>query len=411
MTGAMPRRVLISGASIAGPATAYWLNRYGFEVTVVERSAVVRHGGYQIDIRGTAIDVVKRMGIYPELSAARVKARTMTFVDKSGKKVASLNTDDYVSQVNPDDIEMARGDLTSVLYAHTKDDVEYVFNDSIESLDMRADGVEVTFTRGAPRTFDVVIGADGIHSNTRRLVFGPEEQFSLHLGYAVAIFELPSKPAYDLPPTVYNVPGRVAGFGTQVPGGPAQAFLAFAQQDHGSVREADFEGQCAMIARAYADDGWKIPEILKALPSTEDLYFDNVGQIRMDEWTRGRVALVGDSCFAPAFLSGQGTSMALIGSYVLATELANERDHKTAFAEYERQCRDFMVKSQNLALHSRSTILPRTKKALRKRNRTLRLLPILKRLGLGGILGRATREASNAFILPELRSEPRQKVG
>ncbi|WP_329391432.1 FAD-dependent monooxygenase [Streptomyces sp. NBC_01716] len=400
MNHAAPRTALISGASIAGPALAFWLHRYGFDVTVVERSAAVRGGGYNIDIRGAAVDVVKRMGIYDELKAVRTPPQTITFVDKDGREIASINTVDYVSQVNPEDLEIARGEVTTVLYAHTRDDVEYVFNDSIATLDTHDSGVDVTFTRGAPRTFDIVVGADGIHSNTRRLVFGEESRFSRYLGYTVAIFTVDGFRAEPQRSTMYNVPGLTAAFGRTTPGGPGQAFLAFRQDDPDALRETDFDGQCDLVARAYRNEGWRIPEIVTAMRSTDDLYFDSVGQIRMDEWSKDRVALVGDSCFAPAFLSGQGTSMALIGSYCLATALANNADHTAAFAEYDRACRAFMVKSQDLALSGSLTVLPATEEALLRRNEVLRGLSS-RRPG-GGDLGAATREASNAITLPEV---------
>lgn len=402
MNDATPRRVLISGASIAGPALAFWLRRYGFDVTIVERSAEVRGGGYNIDIRGAAVDVVKRMGLYDDLEARRTPAQDIAFVDKDGVEVASINTADYVSQVNPDDLEIARGEVTTVLFEHTKGDVEYVFGDSIESLDMHEGGVDVTFRHGSPRTFDIVVGADGIHSNTRRLVFGEESQFSRYLGYTVAIFTIDELPSGFQKSTMYNVPGLAAAFGQIIPGGPGQAFFAFKQDDPDALREADFEGQCDLLARAYKDQGWKIPEIVEAMRSTNDLYFDSVGQIRMDTWSKDRVVLVGDSCFAPAFLSGQGTSMALIGAYCLATALAKNPDYSVAFAEYDRQCRDYMVKSQDLALSSSLTVLPATEEALQQRNEVLRTLASRKEAGGGDELGAATREASNAITLPEV---------
>lgn len=403
MNQAAPRTILISGASIAGPALAFWLHRYGFDVTVVERAPAVRGGGYNIDIRGAAVDVIKRMGVYDELEAVRTPPQTITFVDSAGDEVASINTVDYVSQVNPDDLEIARGEVTKVLYAHTKDDVAYLFNDSIDTLDMHDGGVDVTFVSGKVGTFDIVVGADGIHSNTRRLVFGEESQFSRYLGYTVAIFTVDNGLSSGVQQsTMYNVPGLTAAFGQVAPDGPAQAFFAFKQDDPDALREADFEGQCDLVARAYRNEGWRIPEIVAVMRSTDDLYFDSVGQIRMEGWSKGRVVLVGDSCFAPAFLSGQGTSMALIGAYCLATALANNIDHSAAFAEYDRSCRDFMVKSQDLALSGSLTVLPATEEALLRRNEVLRTLASRKEAGGGGELGAATREASNAITLPEV---------
>ncbi|MGW6507695.1 hypothetical protein ACWGCP_09125, partial [Streptomyces niveus] len=228
-----------------------------------------------------------------------------------------INTVDYVSQVNPEDLEIARGEVTTVLYAHTRDDVEYVFNDSIATLDTHDGGVDVTFTRGAPRTFDIVVGADGIHSNTRRLVFGEESLFSRYLGYTVAIFTVDGFGSEPQRSTMYNVPGLTAAFGRTTPGGPGQAFLAFRQDDPDALRETDFDGQCDLVARAYRNEGWRIPEIVTAVKFS-DRYAGNVVRFL-------RTAVLGQQAVAQIPVSGSNPDRIV---RVLCCSTGSVRDHE-----------------------------------------------------------------------------------
>ncbi|WP_218040507.1 FAD-dependent monooxygenase [Actinomadura sp. WMMB 499] len=186
------RTALVSGAGIAGPALAYWLVRHGYAVTVVEKAAAPRAGGYPIDVRGTALEVVRKMGILPRLREAHIDVRRLTFLNGDGSEVTSLHPHRITGGVAGHDLEVPRGELTDALYSAVRDDVEFVFNDSIDTLDQSGHGVDVTFRGGGERTFDVVAGADGMHSRTRRLVFGPEERFHRYLGYCFAVFTMPN---------------------------------------------------------------------------------------------------------------------------------------------------------------------------------------------------------------------------
>ncbi|WP_244223901.1 FAD-dependent monooxygenase [Amycolatopsis circi] len=188
----MSRSVLISGASIAGPALAYWLNRYGFAVTVVEKASAVRGGGYPIDMRGPAVEVLRRMGLEETVRARHVATRRLTFLDGDGDVLNSVAPTVITGDEAGYDIELARGDLTSVLYDAVRDDVEFRFSESIAALEDRGDRVDVTFSSGRSQTFDLVIGADGLHSKTRSLALGPEEEFHRYLGYCFAGFTMPN---------------------------------------------------------------------------------------------------------------------------------------------------------------------------------------------------------------------------
>jgi 2-polyprenyl-6-methoxyphenol hydroxylase-like FAD-dependent oxidoreductase len=206
-----PRSVVISGASIAGPTLAYWLNRYGFNVTVAERAPAVRSGGYPIDIRGTAMGVIERMGLRSQVDAAHIASRALTFVDAEGKAVATLPIYDLTGNAANQDVELPRGELTTLLYGLTQDSrVRYRFEDSIESIEDKGAGVNVLFKGGERQRYDVVIGADGIHSNTRRLAFGPEAPFNHYLGSSFNLFSLPNDLGLSHGAVVYAEPGRTA---------------------------------------------------------------------------------------------------------------------------------------------------------------------------------------------------------
>jgi len=365
-------KILVSGASIAGPAVAYWLQRYGFTVTVVEHAQALRGGGYPIDVRGTALDVVERMGVYPRLRAAHVDTRRLTFLDVDGAPIVSLEPQAVVGGAEGRDIEVRRGDLAAALYDATRDDVTYRFGDSIEALDEDADGVEVTFRSGLRRRFDLVIGADGLHSRTRALAFGPEEQFHRYLGYCFAGFTMPNPLGLSHEGVMWNVPGRAAALYAVGDHPQVHGFLNFALPEPPFAAFRDPAAQRELVAAVFADDGWEVPDMVRAMRRADDLFFDVISQIRMPAWSRGRVALVGDAAYAPSFLTGQGSSLALVGAYMLAGALATARDHGTAFADYERGTRGFVEQNQALVAEGDALLFPTTVEALARRDALLR---------------------------------------
>lgn len=300
------RKVLISGASIAGPALAFWLNRYGFAVTVVEKAGALRGGGYPIDVRGTALEVVRRMGILPRLQDAHIDLRRLTFLHEDGSEVASVNPHTVTGGVAGRDLEVRRGDLTSALYTAVRDDVEFLFNDSIDTLDQSGHGVDVTFRGGSRRTFDMVFGADGLHSRTREFLFGPEEQFHRYLGYCFAGFTMRNTFGLSHEAVLWNTPGRAAVLYAVGDTDEVHAFLNFAHPEPPYDAFRNPEAQRDLVAAVFADAGWEVPGMLAAMRDADDLFFDGVSQIRMPRWSSGRVALVGDAAYAPSLLTGQG---------------------------------------------------------------------------------------------------------
>jgi 2-polyprenyl-6-methoxyphenol hydroxylase-like FAD-dependent oxidoreductase len=346
------RTVLVSGASVAGPALAHWLVRRGLRPTVVERAPAPRPGGQAIDVRGAALDVVERMGILPRIRRARTRMRGMSIRDREGKELAYTTEMAFTSgQLDGEDVELLREDLTGLLHEVTRGEVEYVFGDSVTALDEDEHGVRVAFERGRPRTFDLVVGADGLHSNVRRLAFGPEERFLRHLGTYVAIFS--AENFLDLDDWQVWVRDGDPGYGVYPVRGNSEVRVTFgfASEPLGYDHH-DVEEQRTLVADRLRHVGWEASRWLEAMWEAPDFYLDAVAQTRMDRWTRGRVALVGDAGYCPTVLSGQGSSLALVGAYVLADELGRGGDHTAAFARYEERMRPFVELNQRIAVEN-----------------------------------------------------------
>ncbi|QYC45622.1 6-hydroxynicotinate 3-monooxygenase precursor [Nonomuraea coxensis DSM 45129] len=322
--------ILISGASIAGPALAHWLARYGCAVTVVEKAPSLRPGGQAVDFKGeTHRTVLSRMGILDDVRALQTGGHDQLLVDAEGRTLAVMP-----GEFTGGELEIKRGDLARLLHERTASSCAYVFGDSITSLTETPDGVQVTFERAAPRTFDLVVGADGIHSNVRRLAFGPESGFVRFLGHHYALVDLDQ----DFGPVgqMYNEPGRMAAVG----GPKAPAFFVFASGPLDYDRD-DVEQQKDILARAYAGMGWRVPEVLAAVRRAPSVYLDSISQVRIDRYSRGRVVLLGDAAYGNT-LGGFGTGLAVVGAYVLAGELAAAGgDHRAAFGAYERVFRPY----------------------------------------------------------------------
>lgn len=368
--------VLISGASIAGPTLAYWLHHHGFAPTVVERAPAPRAGGQAVDLRGTAREVAGRMGILDAIRAAHTGARGMAFVNSAGKRTATMapdTTGDSGGAIA--ELEILRGDLVRILHEATATGVEYVFDDSITSLTETAHGVEVTFERGEPRTFDLVVGADGLHSKVRSLAFGPESEFAHDLGAYISTFGTTQREDLDGWQLLHTVPGRTAGI-YPTPSGAAKGMFVFASPPVEHDRR-DASRQRELVAEAFADGGWEVPGLLGDMRDAPDFYFDRLCQIRMDSWSRGRIALLGDAAFCASPMAGNGTSMALVGAYVLAGELATAPDHQAAFRRYEEEMREYVARCQKFALGGVDSLMPKSRMFIRMRDLTLRAVPHL----------------------------------
>ncbi|GAB3891397.1 FAD-dependent monooxygenase [Kibdelosporangium lantanae] len=352
-------RVLVTGASIAGPALAHWLRRRGAEVTVVERAPGLRPGGQAVDARGVTKEVIRRMGLDAAIRAACTETAGAYTVDANGKVLETFNADDHGGDGFISDIEILRGDLSQVLYDDTRDGVEYVFGDRIAELTQDADGVDVTFESGDRRRFDLVVGADGLHSSLRAMVFGPHEQFVRHLGHVLAFYSVPNEFGLDRWLMEYQESGRSTALRPIRDATRAMAMFSFTADGH-DVDYRDVDAQKRLLRERMAGFGWLTQDILKHLDDTPDFYLDQVAQVVLDGWSRGRVGLLGDAAFSSSPLSGQGTGLALVGAYLLAGELAAANwDPEVAFANYERQMRPFVEANQEIGrMHAKMRGIP-----------------------------------------------------
>lgn len=361
--------ILISGASVAGPALAYWLSRYGFNPTVVERAPAVRPGGYAVDFRGAAMKALERMGIIGEIRKLETRTGSITIVDKTNRKIASM-PDGFTSG----ELEIMRGDLAGVLYGATRDHAEYIFDDSILAISEDEDGAEVTFSRNAPRRFDLVVGADGLHSNVRALAFGEESRFIHHLGYYVAIFTTPNFMNLDHSGLYYGTFGKKVGIFSARENTEAKASFFFGSHPLEYDRR-DIAHQRQILGDKFAREQWQVPRLLRMMEDAPDFYFDSVSQIRMERWSTGRSVLLGDAAHCASPLSGMGTSMAIVGAYVLAGELKEANgDYTVAFARYETLMRDFVTQCQKLA-EGADWFVPRTRFKLWLSQQMWKVLP------------------------------------
>jgi len=328
-----PEKVLVSGASIAGPALAYWLSRQGMDVTVVERAPAFRDGGQTIDVRGAGRIVVQRMGLEERIRANSTHEQGIAFVDRDNRTRAFLGVDAFEGDGPIAELEILRGELARLLIEHSQDRVRYRFADSIAAVQDDGEKVHVRFEQGGEEAYDLLVVAEGIGSTTRNQVFGREVQRRA-LNLYTAYFTVPRQPSDGQVMRWHNIPGgrcvclRPDNLGT------TRAFLSFQQAPCGYEKLSPVE-QKTLLKQIFADAGWETPRVLAALEETADLYLDAVGQVKMLRWSKGRIALVGDAAYCASPISGMGTSLGLSGAYVLAGELWRHGDHVQAFAAYE----------------------------------------------------------------------------
>jgi 2-polyprenyl-6-methoxyphenol hydroxylase-like FAD-dependent oxidoreductase len=362
-------RIAISGAGVAGSALGYWLDRIGHTPTIIEQAPQFRTGGYMIDFWGVGYQVAKRMGIEDGIRSAGYQIEWLRSVGARGEIKADVDVDVFRRMIGENFTSLPRGDLAAAIYATIDGKVETIFGDSIATVDERDDGVRLTFENSAPRDFELLIGADGLHSNVRRLAFGPDRDFERYLGCKVAACMVDGyRPRDDLVYVTYGSPGRqLARFALR---DDRTMFLFIFRADHHNTDATPKE----QLRNEFSEVGWEAREFLTALDDVDDLYFDVVSQIRMDNWSRGRVLLIGDAAGCISLLGGEGTGLAITEAYVLAGELARVgADYRRAFETHQALLRPFITNKQAGAVRYIPFFATRTRLGLWVRNMGLRM--------------------------------------
>lgn len=361
--------ILISGAGVAGLSAALDLTSRGHRVTVVEYASHFRVNGSPIDIRGDALEIADTMGLLTRIRESRVRTTELgRFVNSDGATVARVPVEEMSDSGG--DIEIAREDLAHILVDVLPSTTTIRFRDSVDSLADDGDGVDVHFISGRTERFDLVLGADGLHSVVRRLTFGPERDYLRHLGLYIGLADLPGGAQPDRLNSVYNFPDHMVAIARY----KDTAFTSFIFRS-GLIDYDyhDIDVQKKILIDAFADHTeWKIPQLLDAVRADPELYFDSVSQIHMPTWHRGRIALVGDAAHCAALLSGRGTSLALTGAHFLAEELERSGgDHTVAFERYAARQRPYVEFAQNSVSEGGDLIVPPTWEAINARNERL----------------------------------------
>lgn len=381
------QKILVIGAGIAGPAICYWLKRYGFNPTLIERSQQLRTGGYDIDIRGIALDVVKAMGLYDDIFAKRTSILTTRYVDADNQVLSEQHGEKAVFKEG-DDVEILRGDLAAILLQAIPD-IPCHFHKEITSLKQNEPVVEVTFNDGHIECYDLVIAADGLHSSTRKMTFVKDEYEFFHLGYYISVFSISNYLHLKKTKVTFTKDQKIISVDSDKD--PDRAFVSVGVRSDKVLSDIGNEkGQKQCLRDWLYDLGWESNEILSLMNTSDDFYFDVMAQIKMDSWAKGRVALVGDAAYCASPFSGMGINLSLVGAYILAGELnLSEGDYPVAFRRYNERMRPFVDANQDLALWMGECFLPKTdvsKKILEQRSQ---------------VIMAKIKVAANAISLPE----------
>jgi 2-polyprenyl-6-methoxyphenol hydroxylase-like FAD-dependent oxidoreductase len=391
--------VLISGAGIGGPTLAFWLRAAGFEPTLIEHAPALRTGGYVIDFWGLGYEIAERMGLADEIGRIGYHMREMRIVDGRGKRVTGFGTKVFRELTGGRFVTLGRSDLSRLLIEKIEGTTELIFGDEIGDLQECADCVQIRFKQGGERRFDLVIGADGLHSNVRRLAFGSQDRYEKQLGYVVAAFEVRGyRPRDEDVYVIYGEPGQMLGRFALHDDRTLFLFV-FTAEVKNPATMLEPMAQKALLRERFGEGKWECPRILGELDRIQELYFDRVSQIRMESWSKGRVALIGDAAFCVSLMAGQGAALAMTAAYALAGELAKAGgQHKQAFAGYEHLLRSYVLSKQQGAERYAAAFAPKTRWGLFLRNQVIRAtaIPGLARLTFG-------RDIVDTLLLPDYR--------
>ncbi|HTY41812.1 MAG TPA: FAD-binding domain [Thermoanaerobaculia bacterium] len=367
-------RVAINGIGVAGPTLAYWLREWGHEPVLFEKAPALRRGGYLIDFWGLGYEIAERMGLLPSLRDRSYEMERLKMVDGRGREEVAVDLGPMREVLDGRFISLARSDLAASLFGACRG-IPARFGVGVTGIEQDDDGIVATLSDGGEERFDLVIGADGLHSKVRELAFGPEGRYERSLECSVAAFRIPGYPCRDeLTYVSHTVPGRQVAR-VSLRGGETLVLLVCRSELLGGIPAP--ERQKEALRRAFGEMRWEVPDILDGMEKVDELYFDSVSQIHLPRWSSGRVGLLGDAAACPSLLAGEGAGVAMTEAYVLAGELRRSRgDFTRAFADYESRLRSFVIAKQKAALRLRSFFAPRTSLALRMRNAAVGALTV-----------------------------------
>jgi 2-polyprenyl-6-methoxyphenol hydroxylase-like FAD-dependent oxidoreductase len=362
------KKVLVSGASIAGFSTAWWMNKIGYQVTVVEVANQPRINGGAVNIEDTAVDVVKRMGIIDQLKAQQLNVELIEFKNAGDITEGSISISSGNAALQDNGIEIERDKFIDIIYKDIKDDVKFIFNNRITALNETNDDIKVTFKSGEERAFDLVLGCDGSHSGVRKLWFGPEKDYEYFLEAYFSITIVDKLLVNQKVMQMFNVPDKSVMLNAY--NNKTDIIFCFFSEEQIPYDYRNIEQQRKIIIDQFTGESWRTVELLEEVQNSPGFYFDKFSQIKMPSWTKGRVALVGDAGYCASPAAGKGASLSVIGAAALADALQKHNGNfEPAFQEYNKDLRPVVEEVQAVAEHNvRENFIPRTEEAIRKRN-------------------------------------------
>lgn len=358
----MSRRILISGASVAGNTTAWWLSRHGFDVTVIEKASLFRDGGQNVDVRGAGRQVLQKMGLEQAALDLTTGEAGTDWVDQHDNTIARFAVEDMGDGPTAE-LEIMRGDIARMIYEPASQRATYRFNETIKALEQDASGVTVHFQNGPSDRYDLVIVAEGVGSPTREMIF-PGENKPKWMDITIAYFAIPKTSEDGVFARQYNTVGGIGATLKPGRGNTVHVYMGMQKKPEGENQWGP-ERQKQFLQERFANAGWHFPRILDGMFKTDDFYFDVLRQVRMDRWSEGRIVLAGDAAWCATPLSGIGTTLAIVGGYVLAGELSRTEDLPSAMAAYERVMRPFVKEGQGVPKIVPRMLWPHTRAGLR----------------------------------------------
>lgn len=382
-------RIAINGAGIAGTTLAYWLCKFGHEVLLVEQAPRLRTGGYILDLWGLGYDVAEKMGLLPQFQEMQCSVEELRIVDRQGRTCGGYPAQVLLRLTHDRFIALSRSEIAATIYGLLDGKIETLFGDSITAIEDHGKRATLSFEHAPQREVDLVVGADGLHSRVRQLVFGPETKFEFPLGCHVASFEAKGyRPRDERATVILGTPGQyISSF--PIREDKTLFFMVFRDEYLTSGIPSSVAEQKSVLTSIFANSGWECPQILSALQDADDLYFDSISQIRMEAWTKGRVALVGDAAACPSLIAGEGTGLAMAEAYVLANEFRKTpNDHSLAFTRYEGLLRPFLIRKQKSATRLVGSFVPKSALGVTARNFATQLmrLPVFPQILMGRYL-------------------------